>query len=167
MSFHKSNYQRVRRIRPAPTKSVQSRICAAHQHAKQIYAREVTFVLDGLALARRSALRDSPGDEDDELPGGVALEVAEVADVRGVGQHQRLRARPAAGRGGTRAGGRRLQYQERRNLHRRTARSTPLTIRWLYRERWMDGDRTRPKRKRSTLDAFLDCSLDSVGVEPH
>jgi hypothetical protein len=40
-----------------------------------------------------------PGDED-KLVGDVALEVAKVADARGVGQHRRLRAHPTAGREG-------------------------------------------------------------------
>lgn len=107
-------------------------------------------MLDGLALARWGALRDCAGDEDDELACGVALEVAEVANVRGVGQNHRLRARTAAGgrrRRAPRAGGR-LQHQERRNLHRTTARSVPLTIRRSCRDSWMDGDRTQPRRNK-------------------
>jgi hypothetical protein len=100
-------------------------------------------VLDGLTLARLGALRDGSGDEDDELAGGAALEVAEVAHVRRVREHHRLWARPAAGRGAPGAGRRRLQHKERRNLHLLTRRSTPLAIPWLLRDDWMDGDRRR------------------------
>jgi hypothetical protein len=75
-------------------------------------------VLDGLPLAWLGALSDGAGNEDDELAGGAALEVAEVADVYRVREHHRLRARLAAGRGAPGSRGRRLQHQERRNLHR-------------------------------------------------
>ena len=77
-------------------------------------------MLDRLALAGLGALGDGAGDEDDELPGGAALEEAEVADVRGVGQHERLGALPAAGGGAPGAPGRRLQHDERRDLHLRS-----------------------------------------------
>jgi hypothetical protein len=49
---------------------------------------EVTFVLDGLPLAWLGALSDGAGNENDELAGGAALEVAEVADVHSVREHQ-------------------------------------------------------------------------------
>lgn len=81
-----------------------------------------TFVLDGLALAWLGALGDGARDEDDELPRGAPLEEPEVAHVRRVRQHHRLgAARPAAaaGRGCSPAGGRRLQHEERRDLHLR------------------------------------------------
>lgn len=48
-------------------------------------------MLEGLALAGRGALGDGAGEEEDELPGGGALEVSEVGDVGGGSQHRRLR----------------------------------------------------------------------------
>jgi len=73
----------------------------------------VLFVLDGLAAAGGGAEGDGAGDEDDELAGGGALEVAEVADVGGVGQHDGLLL-PTSGGGGI-AGG--FEHQQRRDLH--------------------------------------------------
>ena len=81
---------------------------------RKLSRSEVTFVLDGLTLARLGALRDGSGDEDDELAGGGALEVAEVADVGGVGQHDGLLL-PTSGGGGGIAGG--FEHQQRRDLH--------------------------------------------------
>ena len=72
------------------------------------------FVLDVLAAAGGGAEGDGAGDEEDELAGGGALEVAEVADVRRVGQHHSLLL-PAAGGGGIARG---FEHQQRRDLHR-------------------------------------------------
>lgn len=77
----------------------------------------VFFVLDGLALAGRRPLGDGAGDEEDELLGRVSLEVAEVADVGGVGEDHCLR-RPR--RGGI-AGAGAFQDEERGDLHRSDA----------------------------------------------
>ena len=101
---------------------------------RKLSRSEVTFVLDGLTLARLGAPRDGSGDEDDELAGGAALEVAEVAHVRRVREHHSIRARPAAGRGAPGAGTRRLQHQKGGNLHLLTHRSTALAISWLLRD---------------------------------
>ena len=49
-------------------------------------------MLDGLPLAWLGALSDGAGNEDDELVGSAALEVAEVVDVHSVREHHRLRA---------------------------------------------------------------------------
>ena len=71
-------------------------------------------MLDGLAAAGGGAEGDGAGDEDDELAGGGSLEVAEVADVGGVGQHDGLLL-PTSGGGGGIAGG--FEHQQRRDLH--------------------------------------------------
>lgn len=47
-------------------------------------------MLDGLSLTGRGALRDGPTHEDDEFLDAGALEVAEVADVGGVGEDDRV-----------------------------------------------------------------------------
>ena len=112
-------------------------------------------MLDGLPLARLGALSDGAGNEDDELAGGAALEVAEVADVRRVREHHRLRARLAAGRGAPGSGGRRLQHKERRNLHPLHAEICAHTTSWLPPETagWMDGDRSQGKQ--APLSSFV------------
>jgi len=63
-------------------------------------------VLDVLPAAGGGAEGDGAGDEEDELAGSGALEVAEVADVRRVGQHHGLLL---LARG--------FEHQERRDLH--------------------------------------------------
>jgi hypothetical protein len=105
-----------------------------------------TFVLDGLPLAWLGALSDGAGNEDDELAGGAALEVAEVADVRRVREHDRLRARLAAGRGAAGSRGRRLQHKERRDLHPFYGEIHAHTTSWLPRDGWIDGRRLQPRR---------------------
>ena len=102
-------------------------------------------MLDGLPLAWLGALSDGAGNEDDEFAGGAALEVAEVADVRRVREHHRLRARLAAGRGAPGSGGRRLQHQERRNLHPFHGKIHAHSTSWLPQDDWMDGDRSRER----------------------
>lgn len=85
-------------------------------------------MLDGLAAARGGAEGDGAGDEEDELAGGGALEVAEVADVGGVGQHDGLLLPGGGGGGGTAWG---FEHQQRRDLHRgiRQGREVPWTRR--------------------------------------
>ena len=119
-------------------------------------------MLDGLPLAWLGALSDGAGNEDDELAGGAALEVAEVADVRRVREHHRLRARLAAGRGAPGSGGRRLQHQERRNLHPFDAVIRAHTTSWLRRDGWMDGWTEIAAEKEHEASApFLVCWIRS------
>lgn len=63
-------------------------------------------MLDGLALAGRGPLGDGPAHEDDEFPDAGPLEVAEVADVRRVGQDDRVGSLRVA-----------FQHQQPRDLH--------------------------------------------------
>ena len=49
-------------------------------------------MLDGLALGRRGAARDSATDKDDELFDAGSLEIAEVRDVRSVGEDDGIRS---------------------------------------------------------------------------
>lgn len=63
-------------------------------------------MLDGLALAGRGPLGDGPAHEDDEFPDAGPLEVAEVADVRRVGQDDRVGSLGVA-----------FQHQQPRDLH--------------------------------------------------
>lgn len=44
-------------------------------------------MLDGLALARRGPLGDGAADEENKLPSGAALEIAKVADIGGISEH--------------------------------------------------------------------------------
>lgn len=86
-------------------------------------------MLDGLAAAGGGAGGDGAGDEEDELAGGVALEVAEVAHVGRVRHHHRrlllllLLAATATRRRVAVAGG--FEHQQRRDLHRRRGIGEP------------------------------------------
>lgn len=95
-------------------------------------------MLNGLALAGRGALGDGAGDEEDELLGGGALEVAEVAHVGGVGEHHRVRRRRGGGRGIAGA----FEDEERCDLHgdRRGSRRNPRN--------WGKGGGERRRRGR-------------------
>jgi hypothetical protein len=80
-------------------------------------------VLDGLAAAGGGAEGDGASDEEDELIGGGVLEVAKVANVRGVCQHDGLLLLPTTGCGGGGKGGTTGEFedQQRRDLHRSSA----------------------------------------------
>ena len=64
-------------------------------------------MLDGLALAWRGPLGDGAADEENELPSGAALEIAKVADIGGVSEHDGVA-------GGL---GIRFQDEQRSDLH--------------------------------------------------